>query len=183
MGQPTIVLGINVAKSQDQFIALSIYSLVTGDRVSMNQIVSAQPGLIPQMSGFLTNCQIWGCTTFCDHISDFVYVHLMQDFTINKTILAAKAFERVLSQENCIVKHYHADNSAFAYKGFLDEVNKKDQKITFCAVGAHCQNGIIENKIKMITLSARTLLLHRICMWLQMIIMMFWPFAFKAAAN
>ncbi len=29
-----------------------------GNGVSMDQIVLAQPGLIPQMSGFLTNCQI-----------------------------------------------------------------------------------------------------------------------------
>jgi hypothetical protein len=50
----------------------------------------------------------------------------MQDFIVNKTILAAKAFEKVLSQVNCIVKHYHADNGTFAHKGFLDEVNRKD---------------------------------------------------------
>jgi hypothetical protein len=103
----------------------------------MDQIVSAQPSLIPQMSGFLTNCQIWGCLTFCDHVSDFVYVHLMQDFTINDTILAVKTFDKVLSQANCIVKHYHANNGAFAHNRFLDEVNRKDQKITYCAVGAH----------------------------------------------
>ena len=62
-----------------------------------------------------------------------------------------------------------ADNGAFAHKGFLDEVNRKDQRITFCAVGAHHQNGIIENKNKMLTLAARTLFLHGIRMWPQMI--------------
>merc|ERR1712155_246974 len=35
-----------------------------GDGVSMDQIVSAQPGLIPQMSGFLTNRCTWGATHF-----------------------------------------------------------------------------------------------------------------------
>ena len=35
----------------------------------------------------------------------------------------------------------------------------------------------------MLTLSARTLLLHGIRMWPQMIDTMFWPFAFKAAAE
>ena len=157
--------------------------ILPGDGVSMDQIVSAQPGLIPQMSGFLTSRRIWGCTTFCDHVSDFVYVHLMRDFTVDETILAAKAFEKVLSQASRRVKHYHADNGAFAHKGFLDHVNRADQKITFCAVGAHHQNGIIENKNKMLTLSARTLLLHGIRMWPQMIDTMFWPFAFKAAAE
>ena len=32
--------------------------------VSMDQILSAHPGLIPHMSGFLTSRRIWGCTTF-----------------------------------------------------------------------------------------------------------------------
>ena len=62
-----------------------------GDDVSMDQIVSAQPGLIPQMSGFLTSRRIRGCTAFCDHVSDFIYVHL-RDFTVEETILAVKAF-------------------------------------------------------------------------------------------
>jgi hypothetical protein len=135
------------------------------------------------MSGFLRNCQIWGCTTFCDHVSDFVYVHLMRDFMINETLLAVKAFEKVLAQANRHVKHYHANNGAFAHKSFMEEVNRKDQKITFCSVGAHHQNGIIKNKNKMLTLSACTLILHGILMWPQMIDTMFWPFAFKAAAE
>jgi hypothetical protein len=97
--------------------------ILPGDGVSMDQIISAQPGLIPQMSSFLTSCRIWGCTTFCDHVSNFVYVHLMQDFTVNKTILAVKAFETVMAQATRTVKHYHADNGAFAHKGFPDEVN------------------------------------------------------------
>jgi hypothetical protein len=135
------------------------------------------------MSGFLTNRQIWGCTTFCDHVSDFVYVHLMRDFTIDETLLAVKAFEKVLAQANRHVKHYHANNGAFTHKSFMEEVNHKDQKITFCGVGTHHQNGIIENKNKMLTLSACTLLLHGIRMWPQMIDTMFWPFVFKAAAG
>ena len=48
-----------------------------GDGVSVDQIVSAQPGLIPQMSGFLTSKKLLGATTFVDHVSDYVYVHLM----------------------------------------------------------------------------------------------------------
>ena len=48
-----------------------------GDCVSIDQIVSAQPGLIPQMSGFLTNTRLWGATVFVDHVSDYVYVALM----------------------------------------------------------------------------------------------------------
>ena len=49
-----------------------------GDGVSVDQIVSAQPGLIPHMSGFLTNQRLWGSTTFVDHVSDYVYTDLMR---------------------------------------------------------------------------------------------------------
>jgi hypothetical protein len=107
----------------------------------------------------------------------------MQDYMVDETMLGVKAFEKVMAQANRTVKHYHANNGTFAHKGFLDEVNRKDQKLTFCAVGAHHQNGIIKNKNRMLTLAARTLLLHGIRMWPQMIDTMFWPFAFEAATE
>ena len=50
-------------------------------------------------------------------------------------------------------------------------------------MGAHHQNAIIENKNKILTTGARTLLLHGIRMWPQMIDNMFWPFAIKAVAE
>ena len=53
-----------------------------------------------------------------------------------------------MAQAGRTVKHYHADNGRFDENGFIDAVNGKDQKITFCGVGAHHQIGIIENKIK-----------------------------------
>jgi hypothetical protein len=45
-----------------------------GDGVSVDQIISAQPGLLPQMAGFLTSKRIWVCTNFVDHVSDYIYV-------------------------------------------------------------------------------------------------------------
>ena len=38
-----------------------------GKRISTDQLVSAQPGLIPQISGFLTNLQSMGATAFVDY--------------------------------------------------------------------------------------------------------------------
>ena len=76
-----------------------------GDGVSIDQIVSAQPGLIPQMSGFLTSKRIWGCTTFVDHVSDYVYVHLMRDLTLDETLLSKEALEKIMAQAGRTVKH------------------------------------------------------------------------------
>ena len=58
-----------------------------GNNVSIDQIISSQPGLIPQMSGFLTHKRIWGYATFVDHVSDFVYVHLVRDFTLYEILI------------------------------------------------------------------------------------------------
>ena len=154
-----------------------------GDRVSIDQIISSQPGLIRQMSGFFTSRRIWGCTDLCDRVPDFFYVHLMRYFTFEETLIAVKYFEKILAQSGHHVKHYHADNGVFAQNSFPESINKKDQKITFCAVCAHHQNVIIENKKKMLTLSVRTLLLNAIRHWPKIIDLMFWPFAMKAAAE
>jgi hypothetical protein len=45
-----------------------------GKKASLDQMVSAQPGLILQMSGHLTNLCIMAVTIFVDHFSDFVYL-------------------------------------------------------------------------------------------------------------
>ena len=107
----------------------------------------------------------------------------MRDLTLAETLLAKAAWEKVLSQAGRQVKHYHADNGRFADNGFIDAINSKDQKITFCGVGAHHQNGIVENKNKILTQGARTLLLHGMRMWPDMIEEILWPFALKAVAE
>ena len=135
------------------------------------------------MYGFLTSKRLWGATTFVDNLSDYMYVHLMQYLTLDETLLAEKAMENVMAQAGRYVKHYHADNGRFSDKGFIDAINTKDQKITFFGVGAHHQNGIIENKKKMLTLGSRTLLLHGMRMWPTMIDSMFWTFSMKAVAE
>ena len=96
-----------------------------GDGVSVDQIVSAQPGLIPQMSVFLTKQRLWGATTFIDHVSDFVYVHLMQDLSLAETLIEKEAMEKVMTQSGKAVKHYHSDNGRFSENGFFDAVNSK----------------------------------------------------------
>ena len=125
-----------------------------GDGTSVDQIVLAQPGLIPQMSGFPTSNRIWGTTHFCDHASNFVYIHLMRNFILKETLLAKtkRAYEKILKQAGHTAKHYHADDGCFSDKGFHNDIDDKGQELTFCGVGAHHQNGIIENCNKQLTL-------------------------------
>jgi hypothetical protein len=81
-----------------------------GDGVPVDQNISAQPGIIPQMAGFLTSKRIWGCTMFIDHVSDYIHVHLMKDFTTIETLLAKLAFKILCTKADCSVKHYQMNS-------------------------------------------------------------------------
>ena len=148
----------------------------------MDQLGSTQPGLIPQMAGFYTNLRIWGATVVVDHFSDHVYVALMRDLGLEKTLLAKSAFKRHANEGGISIASYRADNGCFADAGFQKAITDANQSITFCAVGAHHQNGIVEQRIKELTLISWTLLLHAKQHWPDYITTMMWPFALKEAA-
>jgi hypothetical protein len=87
-------------------------------------------------------------------------VALMPDLTLDETLLAKSSFERHDNKGGVSIISYCADNGQFADAGFQQEIKDSNQKITYCAAGAHHQNGIVEQQIKEITLISRTLLLH-----------------------
>jgi hypothetical protein len=68
-----------------------------GARASTDQLVSAQPGLIPQISGRLTHQCVNGAKVFVDHCSDHVYVYLMRDLLLDETLAAKHGYERFLA--------------------------------------------------------------------------------------
>jgi hypothetical protein len=68
-----------------------------GKKTSLDQMVSAQPGLILQMSGCLTNLCILAAAVFVNHFSDHIYLYLMRDLMLSETILAKHAYERFLA--------------------------------------------------------------------------------------
>ncbi len=60
--------------------------------ISMDQLVSAQPELIPQMASPLTNLRKWGTTISVGHVSGYIYVALLWDLTLDETLLAKSSF-------------------------------------------------------------------------------------------
>eukprot|EP00984_Skeletonema_dohrnii_P006299 scaffold2255_cov139-Skeletonema_dohrnii-CCMP3373.AAC.2 len=154
-----------------------------GQTVGIDQLISAQPGLVPQAKGMLTRARIWAATVFIDYATGFVHVGLQQDQSGDATLQAKSDFEHLCNTRDVKVKQYHADNGRFAEHSFTDDVKKNGQRITYCAVGAHHQNGITENTIKQLTLISRTLLLHAQDRWPEYISTMLWPFALKSAQD
>ena len=131
-----------------------------GKCVGLDQMVYAHPGLIPQEKGNLTQARIWACTLFVDYYTGYVFVALMRDLTAESMLAAKKEFEHRCAVRGFKVKHYHADNGRFAELAWINECKPCKQDLTFCGVGAHHQNGILERMIKDVTLISRTILLH-----------------------
>ena len=74
----------------------------------------------------------------------------MRYLSPSETLITKSEMEKIMAQSGQTNKHYHDDKSIFADNGFVDAINEKNQKLTFCGVGTHHQNGIIENKNKML---------------------------------
>ena len=84
-----------------------------GDCVSTYQIVSAQPVLVPQMSGYLTSDRIWGINLFVDHATDYTYVQLMRSLDLDETLVVKKSFDKLVGRSDNNVKRYHTDNGRY----------------------------------------------------------------------
>ena len=100
------------------------------------------------MSGYLTSKQIWGISLFVDHETDYKYGHLMHSLDLDETLGANKAFDKLVGRSDNTVNIYHADNRRYAGNGFMASLNAKNQTVTFCGVGDHHHNGIVEQRIQ-----------------------------------
>eukprot|EP00957_Ditylum_brightwellii_P015548 1172627-Ditylum_brightwellii.AAC.1 len=81
-------------------------------------MISHQPGLIPQVTGILTYDRYWGAVTMIDYYTDIVYSCLIRSTSMEETLAAKHAYERVMDQYGYRVHSYHGDNSRFDSKEF-----------------------------------------------------------------
>ena len=152
-----------------------------GAKVSVDQLVVAQPGLVPRISGRHTNARVCGATGFFDNHSGYSFSSLQTSLDGDQTLAAKHAFESHAATCGVKIEKYRADNGRFAEKSFRDDVKHAQQTINFCAVGAHHQNGIIERHFQKLSSQARIILLHAKRHWPAMISVILWPFAYKYA--
>jgi hypothetical protein len=154
-----------------------------GQCVSVDQLESPTPGLIGQIKGILTTQRYRVMTIFVDHFTDLTYIHAQKSTTGQETLDAKHAFERFANSHGVTVKHYHADNGRFAEKLFINDIEAKGQSISYCGVNAHFQNGIAEKRIRDLSDSARTMLIHASRQWPAAITAHLWPYAIRMASD
>ena len=116
------------------------YVTIPGQVVSVNQIVSYIPVLIPTHWGLPTTKRYSGVIIFVDHASDFTCVHVMEgNPDAEKTVEAAQAFERIAKSHGVIIHHYHAYKGLFDNFKFKAKLATSNQTISFCGVNVHHQ--------------------------------------------
>ena len=155
-----------------------------GQCVSVDQMVSTQVGFLAQMKGKLTNQRYTGVTIFVDHYSRARYIHLMRtDLTSEETIEAKEAFERWAASHGVVIQHYHCDNGRFADNAFKAHCDANRQRISYCGVNAHFQNGIAERAIRDLQEQARKQLFHAKSRWPSVVDLSLWPYAMRSTSN
>jgi hypothetical protein len=88
-------------------------------------------------------------------------------------------FEEYAARFGINIKNIRADNGIYTANIIKESCKKKQQNLSFCAVGVHWQNGIAERFIGSIVQRERTLLLHAMARWPDVITEDMWPFAIR----
>jgi hypothetical protein len=82
------------------------------------------------------------------------FVHNQIDDSSVKTVAAKHTFEKFAAEHGVHIHHYHCDNGRFYHNAFKESCENNLQRLTFCGVNAHFQNGIAERAIRDILESA-----------------------------
>jgi hypothetical protein len=136
-----------------------------GQVVSVNQLVSPTPGLIAQMTGFLTTKRFHYATIYVDQFSRLGFVYLQKTASAEETVEGKKAFEAFAHRHGVKFEKYHADNGIFKAYKWIDACKQDSQGMTFAAVNAHHQNGIAERRNRELQYLARAMLAHANAQW------------------
>ncbi len=152
-----------------------------GEVVSVDQLESNVAGLVAQMAGHPTHSRYKVVTVFVDHATGFSFVHFQKTTDAEETIEGKELFERYAASMGHQIKHYHADNGVFASKAWRAHCIVKHQGLSFAGVGAHHQNGVAENKIRLLQSQARTMLIHAAKRWPKAVTANLWPYAIRMA--
>ena len=147
-----------------------------GDLIHMDQAESSNPGRPMTHSGRNNKTKIVCFTIFVDSISKKIFVEFQTSTNSQQTLAGKHRMELNAKHHGVKIKHFRADNGIFKAAEIKIDIEKKQQRISFCGVGAHNQNGVAERHIRTIVERARTILLHATTRWPNTIKTELWTF-------
>lgn len=136
-----------------------------GQGFSSDGLESATPGRPFTTKGSPSKLRYDFVSFWVDHMSTFVYVTFHASKAATELVKSKTEFEQFVAKYNVRIQSIRADNGVYSTQLFRDSCTKHQQTLTFCAVGAHWQNGIAERFIGTITQHARTILLQAMAKW------------------
>jgi hypothetical protein len=154
-----------------------------GDCVSVDQLESSEPGYVDVHCGKPTTAQYHAASLYTDHASHFMYLKCHYYTGAAEAIEGKRRFEQLAASHGVKIKAYSGDNGIMAKRDFLQHVEENQQTITLAGVNNHSQNGIAERGIRTICDRARTMLLHAMEHWPDVVGLDLWPFALKLAVD
>ena len=120
-------------KGKYKHVIRSESKTAAGDNTSLDTLTSSTPGIIPQISGFLTSDCPWAATVFVDNAISYMYTYLQRGQTLVKYIEVKAAYERMAANLGIRVKKFHTDNGIFAEESFKSDVSNNNETISYCA--------------------------------------------------
>ena len=154
-----------------------------GDFVSVDTMEAGIPGYISFTSGKPSKRRYTNSTVWVDQSTKHIWVDHQETKTGKETLQSKIRYEKFAARYSREVQHIHSDNGIFAKNEFVTHCAANNQTHTFCGVGAHWQNGVVERYIGHLTSRARTMLIHAMRLWPAMVTPEFWPYAISHAAR
>lgn len=152
-----------------------------GQVISVDQLVLPTPGLIAQITGFLTKQRYNYTTMYVDQHLRLGYVYLQKSSLAEETIEGKKAFKLYASKHGVQIFNYHADNRVFKAHQWVQECIKEFQGLAFAGVNTH-QNRIAKKHIWDLQDMMRTQLIHAKKQWPGAVKVNLWSYALRAAS-
>lgn len=164
--------------------ALKWYHLCPGAAVSVDHFESRLQGRTYTSFGKATSGQYMGGYIFINHASGYLHVEHQLRFSASESIRDKQNYEQFALGHEVIVTNYLADNGAFKANNFVAHLWGHNQKVQYCGVNAHHQNGVAERSIlTVVSNMARDMLLHASMRWKQDIDSSLWPMAVNHATH
>ena len=117
-----------------------------------------------------------------DHMSGYIHIGHQLGFSTSETLRVKQDYERYCLDHGVVVDMYLADNGVFKANKFVAHIREHNQRLRFCGVNAHHQNGVAERSIRTVSDMARAMMLHASIRWKDGIDSTLWPMATDYAA-
>ena len=155
--------------------------LSPGAAVSVDHFESRLKGRTYDSFGKTSSDQYVGGCIFVDHMSGYIHVEPQLGFSTSESIRAVITFEKLCLDNGTLIQKFLADNGAFKAKDFVNHIRNNNQRIQYCGVNAHHQNGIAERNIRTVSDMSRAMMLHASLKWKNGIDSSLWPMAVNYA--